>query len=723
MKFLLLLLLCVSQSRAALTTISDVLYDSQQRRANCILYATPSQSWISAQGKVIRPDPIFIQVINGVLSTSLEDNTTSIPTGTSYNVVYQCGTTFTKTWIIPTGGPVGISAIETNNLIGTTSLIALSQLQGLPIVFTNVANTYSGGLLQDLSAMKIKLPTSTVAGLPAASSSSGLIYVVGDGISSADCTVGLSSTQALCISNGTIWTPLGGAGGGGTVTNVGTGAGLAGGPITGIGTIKLSEAPNNQTGATYTYLNSDCGKIVTHANAGAIAATLPTSNSGGQFLTGCPIEVQNYGPATLTITPVSGTIGGSGSLALTTGQGAKIVSNAGNYDIQLGKGGSGGASWASQLLDWSLTRTSATRLTACAGASSTTPCRAKVGNLPYFFTAPITVDLGATAAGLAFFYVDTTGAVIVGVPSGYTPLPTCSGCTAVQPITNYTPDVFQGGTWNATANNWDANITQASAVAFGSRGKFLGAGGCVVTQTADSVTYNCPGGGSSLSPVDLTQAWWIIDLSSQTSSIPNGMYMPSSGGGCPINNVAPTPTGQTFTLNFSPPDALANSYCYLVKGTLAGPSSAFPDFNSAANWQPFTARSVISFAGFTGSYEHVRFGVFNAVNAGISDGVYLDYTQNVSANWKCVVRNGGASTIVDTGVAATNAVQSVEVSSSVTGVLTCRVGPTSGTWTTVTNTAAFPAASWFGLEVINAIAAQANITWSSPVIQVTNFAR
>ena len=99
---------------------------------NCTIIATPSQNWTTAQGKIVRPEPIAINVVNGVLNTTLEDNTTSIPSGTSYNVQYACGSNpQTKSWVVPTGGPVGIQTIETNTLVGTTSLIAFSQLQGL----------------------------------------------------------------------------------------------------------------------------------------------------------------------------------------------------------------------------------------------------------------------------------------------------------------------------------------------------------------------------------------------------------------------------------------------------------------------------------------------------------------------------------------------------------------------------------------------------------------
>jgi hypothetical protein len=77
------------------------------------------------------------------------------------------------------------------------------------------ANTYSGGGLQDLSAMKLKPPTSTVASLPAAGGATSQVYEVTDGASSSDCSAGSGSTRVWCVSDGASWVAMGGTGGGG----------------------------------------------------------------------------------------------------------------------------------------------------------------------------------------------------------------------------------------------------------------------------------------------------------------------------------------------------------------------------------------------------------------------------------------------------------------------------------------------------------------------------
>lgn len=87
-----------------------------------------------------------------------------------------------------------------------------------PLVRQGQANTYTGGHLQNFENVKIKPPLTTVASLPTASSNTNVIFIVTDGTSASDCTTGGGSTRALCISNGSAWVALGGAGGGTDIT-------------------------------------------------------------------------------------------------------------------------------------------------------------------------------------------------------------------------------------------------------------------------------------------------------------------------------------------------------------------------------------------------------------------------------------------------------------------------------------------------------------------------
>ncbi len=89
------------------------------------------------------------------------------------------------------------------------------------------------------------------------------------------------------------------------------------------------EPVNTQTGTTYTFLTSDKGKLVTCSNAASIAGTLP--QAGAAFPAGWWVDVQNRGVGTLTITPTTSTLDGVASLAITTGQGVRLISDGANY--------------------------------------------------------------------------------------------------------------------------------------------------------------------------------------------------------------------------------------------------------------------------------------------------------------------------------------------------------------------------------------------------------
>lgn len=102
------------------------------------------------------------------------------------------------------------------------------------------------------------------------------------------------------------------------------------------GTPSSDEPVNAQTGTSYTYVTGDKGKLITHSNAAAIAATLP--QAGGSFPAGWWVDVQNTGAGTLTITPTTSTIDGGASLALPSGQGVRIASDGTNYFTQRGMG-------------------------------------------------------------------------------------------------------------------------------------------------------------------------------------------------------------------------------------------------------------------------------------------------------------------------------------------------------------------------------------------------
>lgn len=95
-----------------------------------------------------------------------------------------------------------IKAVETALGASLANVFQISQ--------TNAATGYN-----NFSAGSMRLAEKTVATLPSAATSTGKVFVVTDGTSASDCTVGGASTASLCRSNGSAWVSIGGGGGGG----------------------------------------------------------------------------------------------------------------------------------------------------------------------------------------------------------------------------------------------------------------------------------------------------------------------------------------------------------------------------------------------------------------------------------------------------------------------------------------------------------------------------
>lgn len=94
-----------------------------------------------------------------------------------------------------------------------------------------------------------------------------------------------------------------------------------------------TEVVNAQVGTAYTLLAGDAAKLVTFANASAMALTIPA----GVFTTSQFVDLQNKGTGDLTITPTSATINGAATLVLHTGQGIRVVFDGTNFQIKAGR--------------------------------------------------------------------------------------------------------------------------------------------------------------------------------------------------------------------------------------------------------------------------------------------------------------------------------------------------------------------------------------------------
>jgi hypothetical protein len=85
------------------------------------------------------------------------------------------------------------------------------------------------------------------------------------------------------------------------------------------------------TSTSYTFLSTDCGKLVTFSNLGAITSALPAP--GSSYF----VDVQNTGIGLLTVNPPTGvTIDGASALTVSTAEGLRIFSNSTSYFTQRG---------------------------------------------------------------------------------------------------------------------------------------------------------------------------------------------------------------------------------------------------------------------------------------------------------------------------------------------------------------------------------------------------
>jgi len=126
--------------------------------------------------------------------------------------------------------------------------------------------------------------------------------------------------------------------------------------------------------------------------------------------------------------------------------------------LTAGSGGGGGGPLAvtstNALTDLLVTRTSATTLSIAANCTAANPCNVRFGSrtVAVNTSATATVPSGANVVGVAYIYLSSQGLITVGNTIGVT----CSGCTALNNITQFPSDSIPLFTWSANGGVWDS---------------------------------------------------------------------------------------------------------------------------------------------------------------------------------------------------------------------------------------------------------------------------
>lgn len=221
---------------------------------------------------------------------------------------------------------------------------------------------------------------------------------------------------------------------------------------------------NNQTGTSYTVLDSDRGKTLTFSNGSAIAVTLPQAGASSSFVSGWAAWFSNRGSGTVTITPATSTINGAASLALTTGAGAFVVSDGTNYFAVLGGSqGLGDPGANCIVVRTALNTTTARTLTGTASVITVTDGCGTGGNP--------TINVGANVASAA----PTDDRIFIGNGSAWQDkaIPDCDDTvgqhlnydTATNALSCGTSQPASGGTlFTSTASATVANTTTETSL-------------------------------------------------------------------------------------------------------------------------------------------------------------------------------------------------------------------------------------------------------------------
>jgi hypothetical protein len=282
----------------------------------------------------------------------------------------------------------------------------------------------------------------------------------------------------------------------------------------------------------------------------------------------------------------------------------------------------------------------------------TAPCNVRLGAIVYSFVTPATVTL-QSGSGLAYLYVDGTGALTAGTSSATTPQVSCTGCQTVNPISQFPVDAIPLAVWNATSGTWDPIGTDERTILTGGR-TFSAGQNIQLTQSGDNVLIAAVTSSSQVSgsggPI---AAYNPLDMTQFNADIVFGDYgwiYQSPFGESP--NCAGTGTRTGVAGEVSAPYWLGgnNNPCVLFYPG-GGGGHPFTDFLSGATPLAYTLEVRFAAGGSAPGPANFYIGWSSDDDGTVNNFVGLRYLASSNV-WQCLISSGGADLSANTMASA-----------------------------------------------------------------------
>lgn len=420
----------------------------------------------------------------------------------------------------------GVGGVNWGSISGTlsnqTDLAAALAAAGL-----NTSANYAITGAWNFASGRFRPPEATFAS-PPSSPLVHQIFAFTDASAAGVCTGG-GTAVAWCWADGVGgWVSIGGAGG--SVSSIPSGT-----PALGSILFSAIAAPGTPaSGKGSFYLNSTTKNFALKNDDGVVVHGVRTGSSAGTpnlFLASID-DFGVIGYAALAA-PGPAALGGVLSKDCTPGnQFIQKINTDGSENCATPTGS--GASQTAQLVDWPITRTSATVLTFGSSCLPSTPCNVSIGGTVYSFTGgPWTVTQIGAHTGRACTYISNTGtlSVAIGGASLVTGDITAStGLTAVsQSGGNCPSDSLQLHQWDDTAGAWNSTgVFLASAYSY-KPSPICGHGMTCTYGARDQIAANTNNGACVGTPGNTSGSFG--DFCTDTTPV---VYVCKTGGGCTV---------------------------------------------------------------------------------------------------------------------------------------------------------------------------------------------